>query len=126
MNIAEYFEVAGPRGYYRPIGETSLHEAARWVLAAIRHAREIGLAELIIDARGVTGFESPGVFDRYDLIKQWFAAAAGQVRLAIVVRPEMIDEQKFGVTVAENRGYKTDVFTTEEAAAEWLDERRSS
>lgn len=126
MSIAEHFEIAGPRGYYRPRGETSLHDAIGWVLAAIRHAREIGLAELIIDARGVTGFESPGVFDRYDLIKQWFAAAAGQVCLAVVVRPEMIDEQKFGVMVAANRGFTTDVFTTEEAAAAWLDERRDS
>ena len=126
MNIAEYFDSAGTRGYYRPVGEVPLEEGVASVSAAIAHARDIGLAELIVDTRGVTGFGPPDVFQRYDLIKQWLATAAGQSRIAMVVRSEMIDKQKFGVMVAENRDFTTDVFTTEEAAAEWLDKRRSS
>ena len=37
----------------------------------------------------------------------------GGVCLAMVARQEMIDQQKFGVTVAANRGLVSNIFTTE-------------
>lgn len=47
----------------------------------------------------------------------------GLIRMAMVARTGMIDQRKFGVTVAANRGLVADVVTTEaeaEAIA-WLD-----
>ena len=38
----------------------------------------------------------------------------------MVARAEMIDPQKFGVTVAENLGLITDVFTLQAEALAWL------
>jgi hypothetical protein len=41
----------------------------------------------------------------------------------MVARAEMIDPQKFGVTVAALRGLVSNVFTTEVEARAWLDAR---
>jgi len=37
-----------------------------------------------------------------------------------VARPELIDPEKFGRTVAANIGFATEVFTTEQEALLWL------
>jgi hypothetical protein len=41
----------------------------------------------------------------------------------MVARPELIDPEKIGVLMAQNRGATGDVFTTEAAALAWLDAR---
>jgi hypothetical protein len=51
----------------------------------------------------------------------WADEASGGVRLAMVARAEMIDPEKFGVTVAANRGLVSNIFTTELEARAWLD-----
>jgi hypothetical protein len=43
------------------------------------------------------------------------------MRVAVVARPELIDPQKIGVLMAQNRGVNGDVFSTESAAIAWLD-----
>jgi hypothetical protein len=42
------------------------------------------------------------------------------VQLSLVVRPEMIDPEKFGITVARNAGMNADVFPAEPEALAWL------
>ena len=42
------------------------------------------------------------------------------VKLAMVVRPEMMDPEKFEVTVATNRGLDGNVFDSEKDALAWL------
>ena len=69
----------------------------------------------------LTGFESPSLSERYFLVEKWARTANGAVRLALVIRPHMIDPQKFGVTVAVNRRLIGDVFVTEASAIAWLD-----
>jgi hypothetical protein len=54
------------------------------------------------------------------MMTRWAAAAQGLVKVAVVTKPEMIDAQKFGVTVAANHGLALDVFTSEEEALAWL------
>jgi hypothetical protein len=39
----------------------------------------------------------------------------------MVVRPEIMDPQKIGVVMAQNRGIAAEVFTNESAAIAWLD-----
>ena len=45
----------------------------------------------------------------------------GALRVAIVARPELIDPQKTGVLMAQNRGVNGDVFEHEADALAWLD-----
>ena len=91
------------------------------VTAAIAYARAHGITELVVNASSLTGFKSPSLSKRYFMVEKWARANDGAVRLAMVVRPEMIDPQKFGVTVAVNRRLTVDVFESEVAAVAWLD-----
>ena len=65
-------------------------------------------------------FDSPDIATRYFFIHEWARAAGGCVFVVLVARPEMIDPQKFGVTVAANAGLTSEVFDSEEEARAWL------
>jgi hypothetical protein len=69
---------------------------------------------------GLAGFQPPNVIQRYCFIHEWATASGYSVRVAIVAHPEMIDPQKFGVTVALNVGFASDVFASEVEALVWL------
>ena len=45
------------------------------------------------------------------------------MRVALIARPELIDPQKIGVLMYQNRGGNGDVFTNESEALAWLDAR---
>ena len=111
------------RGLFRPVGSVSFNEAVALVRAAIAAARSKQAWELLVDTRALTGFSSPNTFQRFLMAVEWAEEASGTVRLAMVAREEMIDPQKFGVTVAANRGLVSNVFTTESEARAWLDDR---
>ncbi len=96
------------------------------VTAAIAYARAQGVRELMTNATSLTGFESPSIAQRFIFVEKWASAAGGVVRLAMVVRPEMIDPEKFGVTVGANRGLIGDVFVSEAEAVAWLDSLRKA
>lgn len=121
MDTPDYFESVGNRGFFRPIGNLSLEETVEGVASAIQFAREQGIQELLVNVSALTGFDSPSIFERYQFVEKWASVARGKVRIAMVARAEMIDSQKFGVTVAANRGLVGDVFTTEAEAVAWLD-----
>jgi hypothetical protein len=93
------------------------------VRAAIAAARSKQARDLLVDTTALTGFSSPDTFQRFLAVVEWAEEARGSVRLAMVARPEMIDPQKFGLTVAANRGLVSSIFTTEEDARAWLDAR---
>ena len=119
--LPDHFEVIAGRGFFRPTGKVSLDEAVELVNGAIAHARASGITKLFVNASRLTGFESPSLNERYLLVEKWAHTANGAVRLALVVRPHMIDPQKFGVTVAFNRRLIGDVFVAEASAIAWLD-----
>ena len=54
---------------------------------------------------------------------KWAESAGSGLRVAMVARAELIDPEKIGVLMAQNRGVAGDVFTTEAAAIAWLDAR---
>ena len=78
---------------------------------------------MVVNVTELTGFASPSVVNRYSSIKQWARTARGRVRLALVARPEHIDPEKFGVTVAVNHGLDANVFVSEANAIGWLDRK---
>ena len=90
------------------------------VASAIAYARDQRIRKLLVVISALCGFDPPSTFARFSLVEEWVRASRGVVRVAFVTRPEMIDSQKFGVTVAANRGLICEVFSSEEEAMVWL------
>jgi hypothetical protein len=123
MDAPESFEQLGTRGFYRPIAVVTFEQAVEMVAQAMRHARERGLSDLLVNTLGLTGFPAPSTFARYSLAVKWAESSGGALRVALVARAEIIDPQKIGVLMAQNRGVNGDVFTNETDALAWLDAR---
>jgi hypothetical protein len=109
------------RAIYRPAGVVTFDEAVALVRAAIRVACSERAKDLLVDTTALNGFSSPDTFQRFLAAVAWAEQAEGRLRLAMVARPEMIDPQKFGVTVARNRGLISNIFTSDIEAQRWLD-----
>jgi hypothetical protein len=60
---------------------------------------------LLIDTTGWTGHKSPDTLERYYVAQAFAEAAYGEVKVAMVVRPEMMDPEKFEVMVAKIDGW---------------------
>ena len=123
MRTMDSFEQIGTRGFYRPIAQVSFEQAVDMVAEAIVKARELGLADMLVNTTGFTGFTPPSVFGRYALATKWAQSAGSALRVALVARPELIDPQKIGVLMMQNRGGTGDVFPNEAEALAWLDAR---
>src|SRR2546430_1930610 len=100
MSEPERFEMVEDLAVFRPTGHVSLDQAVQLVTSAITFAREQHVRKLLVVTSGLTGFEPPTVSMRYFFVQEWARAADGVVRVAFVARPEMIDPEKFGITVA--------------------------
>ena len=124
MSKPEHFEILKERAVFRPTGQVSIEQAVELVTSAIAFARSLHIQKLLVDASNLTGFEPPAIAMRYFFVHEWARAAEGGVRVALVTRPEMIDPRKFGITVAANRGFTADAFTTEEDALIWLEREK--
>lgn len=120
MTAPVQLEMRDGLAVFQPVAEVELDEAAALVTEAITAARGQGHEKLLILGTGLTGFESPGLGSRYFFVHDWARAAAGLVRVALVLKPEMIDREKFGVLVALNAGFACDAFTAEAEAMDWL------
>jgi hypothetical protein len=126
MNTFKHFEQVGRRGFYRPSGTLTFEQAVTTVAEAITHARSLAMVDMLVNTSGLVGFALPDVFARYRLASKWAEAAGASLKVAVVARPELIDPQKIGVLIAQNRGATGDVFTTEAAAIAWLDAHSGS
>jgi len=125
MNALAHFETVGKRGFYRPVGAVTFERAVDMVAEGMKHARTLGLQELLVNTNGFTGFSTPSIFARHTLAVKWAESAGAGLIVAMVARAELIDPEKIGVLMAQNRGVMGDVFTNEVAALAWLDARRS-
>ena len=105
---------------FRPTGRVSFDEAVITIADALSYAMSQRVNRLLVDTTGLTGFPSPSVWERFWMASEWAAVAHSAVRLAVVARPELIDPDRFGVTVARNRGLFANVFSAEPEAIEWL------
>jgi len=120
MKAPEHFEVMEGYCCYRLSGHGPLEEAASKVIEVIAFTREQRIRNLLIDTTGWTGHTSPGTLERYNVAQAFAEAARSQVKMAMVVRPEMMDPDKFEVTVARNRWLVGNVFDSEKDALAWL------
>ncbi|MGN6513923.1 MAG: hypothetical protein ACTHKZ_10200 [Lysobacteraceae bacterium] len=98
---------------------TGFERAVVLVAEAIRDAVARGLPHLLLDAT-VAPFDPPGLVDRHRMARHWADAADGRLRLAVVVRPDCIDPEHFGVVAAGNFGLAAQVFDAEADAVAWL------
>ena len=123
MRPLKDFETVGTRGFYRPLAQVSFEQGVEMVAQAMQTARELGLADMLVNTTGLTGFPVPSVFARYAMMTRWLESAGSALRIALVARAELIDPQKIGVLMLQNRGGSGDVFTNEAEALKWLDMR---
>ena len=105
---------------FRPRGTHTFAHARRLVVEAIAGARDAGQGRLLVSLREIDGFPPPSLVERHLLARELADAAQGRVRVAMVVRPEFVDAEKFGVVAAKNFGLQSDVFTDEGEAVAWL------
>jgi hypothetical protein len=120
----DYLEQIAHRGFYRPTGTVTFERAVELVTNAMVSARNRGCTDLLVNVCGLTGFDPPTTFARYELAARWAESAGGKLRVAMVAPAALIDPEKIGVLMAQNRGVAGDVFTTEVAAIAWLDSNR--
>jgi hypothetical protein len=113
-------EVRSGIAWFEARGECTLVEAVELVRLAITWCREQAISKLLFDGRGFVGVPVPNLVDRFLMVEDWAAAASGMVLVVLVVRPEYIHPQKFGVKVAATFGLTADVHTSEIDAVAWL------
>ena len=116
----ENFELHSDHGSYTPIGVVSLEKALSMIKNVLIYAREEGIKCLLVDARKLTGFQSPSLPQRYWIARGFAANASDTVAVALVLEPHLIDPGRFGVIVAWNLGMRVDVFTEVTEARTWL------
>jgi hypothetical protein len=90
------------------------------LIAMMEECVQQGFGKVLVDSRKLEGFDPPNVVQRYTLGESLSRICVGKVALALVTRPENIDERRFGVTVATNRGMVVQVFDNYEDAEKWL------
>ena len=115
-----HFAMVGDHAEYRPTGQVSLEDGVRLVKEALTCARAQGVRRLLVDLTGLTGVAPPALGERYFFIREWGVAAGGMVALALVARPELLDRERFGDTVATNVGMRGRAFASEAEALAWL------
>ena len=117
------FEIVATRGFYHPVGRVTFEQGVELITQALLRARALGLDDIVVNITGLSGFEIPGVFERYDMVTKWVKCVRTFLRVAFVAQPAHIDSQKIGMLIAQNRGLSADVFASEAAALAWLDAR---
>ncbi len=119
-SVTGSIEVDDDCAYYRPVGKVTLEQGAELVDQAIAFARDRGIPKLLVNCTKLTGFPSPSLPERYFMVRGWATTAQSLVQVAMVARREMIDPEKFGITVARNAGLKAEIYPTETEALAWL------
>jgi hypothetical protein len=120
IRLEEFLEVKDGVCELRPQGQASLVEAVDLVRAGIDHCRRQSIVKLFFDAKGLVGIPIPTLVDRFLAVEEWAHAAKGMVIVVLVIHPEYIHPEKFGVRVAEHLGLTSNVFSDEAQARKWL------
>ena len=101
---------------------TSLSDLTQVFLTAINVAQEHQRFKVLIDANGVKGQLS--TLDRYEgasFLSEQNISRLVRIRAVAIAGPEpLIDPDRFGETVARNRGVNGRVFTDLDEAIMWL------
>jgi len=118
--MLEHLEVVEGICQSRPRGECSLVEAVDLINRAIAYCRDQHITKLLVSGAGLVGLPVPSLVDRFLMVEEWAQKAKGMVVVVLVVQPEYIHPEKFGVKVAADFGLMADVYSSETDALEWL------
>jgi hypothetical protein len=113
-------EIVDGIAYFRPVGESTLVDTVELIHLAIGECRSRRADKLLVDGRGLAGVAIPSLVDRFLMMEQWAHKSSGMVVVVLVIHPEYIHPQKFGVRVAADFGLTADVYTSEPEALKWL------
>jgi hypothetical protein len=120
VNAIDNLEIIEGIGRFRPRGECSLVEAVDLITHAIAYCRQRSVNKLLVNATGLVGLPIPSLVDRFLMVEMWAQEAKGMVAVVMVIPPEYVHPQKFGVKVAADFGLVADVHTSEADAFKWL------
>lgn len=118
--LPEFLSLEDELAAFVPRVEVRLEQAVEMISEAIVFCRERDINALLIDARELYGFSQPSVVDRYWFARKWASETEGKVVLSFIQRPEMIDPERIGTTIAANAGLIANVFENEADARAWL------
>jgi hypothetical protein len=118
--LPEFLSLKDRIAVFAPAVDVPLEKAVAMISDAIVFCRENGITGLLIDARELWGFPHPTVVDRYWFIRKWAEDSQHKVLISMISRPEMIDPEQIGITIAANAGLTANVFDNETDAREWL------
>ena len=106
---------------YRPHGTGTFAEWTERLLAALARAVQVGVPRLLADVRRIELRGEGSTFERLQLGERGAAlGATSGITVAMLAHESFLDPERFGETVAVNRGLRTRVFTNEVAALHWL------
>ena len=117
---SQSFAIHGELAILRVIGEHSLQQTVAAVTASIGQVCEQGASKLLVDITAISGFAPPTLAARHEFVADWARAGRSHVRLAMVVRPEFMDPDRFCVICAANLGMAYNLFDDEQRARAWL------
>ena len=120
MSLTTEFAQDGSRGTFRLSGPSQNAATVDALVACVKQAADAGLRRVLVDGTGVEGLHAPETFARYQLGEAVAAVSGAGMWCAVVVRPELIDPDRFGVLVARNRGAYCNVFGSLAEAEAWL------
>lgn len=120
MSVPDHVTLAHGYAVYRPRGPATAAEAITALFPVLAWCREAGIQKLLADARGIEGLTIPTTAERFHLGEESARSAGGEVQVAFVAPERILDPQRFGMMVAQNRGLIVNVFTDEVRALDWL------
>ena len=120
MQHPQNFEIKEHYACFRPTGTSRLGQAVDTVSDLIAFCGEKNISKILINVTGLKGYSAPSLFDRYSMVEKFASVAKAGMKVVLVADQTMIDPNKFGVTVARNRGLNGNVFCTEAEAVAWL------
>ncbi|MDX1564159.1 MAG: hypothetical protein R3236_02080 [Phycisphaeraceae bacterium] len=119
MPLQMQMRTVGDRLEVAITGEGAIEPLLEQVDSILLRCETEGLKRVLIDFREA---QFPyGTIERYQVGSQGGRFAAASVRVATVHRPDQVDPDRFGLTVARNRGAAVQMFTDPDRAAAWLD-----
>lgn len=105
-------------------GVFTLETGVQAIAGAMASAIAQGQPALLVDLLELQGVASPGIGERHWVMTELARVGRGNLRVALLIRPEFRDPDKYGTAVAISRGFDARGFLDVASALAWL--RRES